>query len=699
MIKYHQAQKPRIDQLGNSPVRTRVLSVVQQNMLLYSVSSSTRTEFQLVSENGETATVIAFNKYMDIVDADLSSDFEIIVYTERIISKGTFKYVSVLCHIHSFSKLKVFEDNLPIASYFLPDNSYYQLLHIIGHKLMHFKLFKTGFNKFEIKVYREGLNITNCKKWFYSSQKEVFYAFSNNYLIAYKARQLNDGSEKSEKLKKYFYDNDNNSYLPEELALIPSTFSNHPYYRFSSGNVCVTRMANDDYGIVEQLYCGDDSCLTFMVSTVVSKFRKIVSVPRAQPDLPISFITHKTVVFAFVPNCFIALIDFSLKFPHITMMPRSFCDSIASPLTLNIGSSNYVVDLDNGEVYKCNVLLDNFPESLNYTDRTILSIFARLTTVLPNHIAIPQAIKSLPYDINCIQFFFKSIFTYANQIFPVSEINVSKNLKRRKTAFPQKSLSIGLLSMIKKSDQSKSHEEEDFQNLYMKNQITVNSNKLLSKLEKSSNSLSAHNINFNALLDDKFLKGVQSNHCIKLSEIALHTNISSSSHRLNPETIEYQKQNEASFKNKEILIEKIKDSIHDWESLSKISKPEDSSDGEVNELSEMKKFAVEIIASYESQNAHMPISPINIELCSEHARKICPATIRNQLMLNQLISTNAVNENEKSSINYWRERFGQTDNEKKPKMKVFYLQKNCHNGTFNQKPKIYDSRRIALRSI
>ena len=83
MFEFKEAPPPKLP--SQIKYSRRLISCVYPNdSILYSLVYSNRTEIQLVKANGETTTVIAFNSYMDIVSADLSSDFELVTYTERI---------------------------------------------------------------------------------------------------------------------------------------------------------------------------------------------------------------------------------------------------------------------------------------------------------------------------------------------------------------------------------------------------------------------------------------------------------------------------------------------------------------------------------------------------------------------------------------------------------------------------------------
>lgn len=667
MISYEIAQQqPKPSSQKNSILnssRVRVLGIIEdKRCILFSIATSKTTEIQLYNQYGISTTVIAFNKYMDIVAADISFDMEMILYTERIILSSStncikcskmnhlFKYESVLCSINSFSKLQVFDDFNPISSYFLPyvddnkftgnfnfyktsnqdyndiknqklsDNEYelmlqskkedssksYQFIHVIGDKVSHFRAtFKK--QKIHVRMIHNGINMNKCQKWVFSKQDLAFYSFNEGKFTAFNI--LNDSKRgPSINVDIHPYLSDPSSILPHELALKPSTLTNLPYFRFSSGISYIVKINNNgktDYGIIEQLYKGDDSFLSFTVATVCSNFKNTITVRGVQPDLPISFLSpgnNRNVVFVFIPNSFVTFVDFSFPTPHISMMPHIFCEALSvSQLVSTIdGSTNLIIDLRNGKIYESFIKIPSFPKSLHYTDRMILSIIAHLIATFPDQVSISSAIENLPSDISYIQFFFKSIFSVINQLMPTKSADND----------PIRSLPHHFDVPRTKSDSTKNV----YNNKLIKRQfphcnssfnLRTNDNKFhkveLMVPDDSINAMSSSSTS--SVFSDKSMsesnKSLSLNHSKSFSELTKMIVQKADFIRLIYDNIEYL----------------FKSGI----------------------MSEQSIFLIEAVAAFEAIYAKMPESLVFATPCSERALRFCPFIIRQSLAINSLI--------------------------------------------------------------
>lgn len=523
---YTEGRKPR-------NVRTRVLGFVHPKQVLYLVMTSHQTEILLVDEDGKSQTVLAFNRYIEIICADISYDFDLLIYTERIPNGTRFSFKSVMYHIHSFSDIKAFEDNSPITSFFLPDinnnssniaqsnltKKEYLFVNIIGNRIAYFRATFAN-KKLQIKQERLALNLTNCRSFFYNSSRNhrlicaitrnntaYFYSFGKNRyyyhtsykLTSYEAINFNKydlfnlsksnfvnsstnkssggfsifGFSKDKNKNNVKFENKEsitispetsvklmNAYatLPPELALLPSVPSNNPFFRFSNGNMYVIRLIplpssnsnlkslpdNDsieafstatttaptsfckDFAIIEQLYRGEEFPLAFTITIAEQSYSRLIEVPNVQPDVPINFLSYDNIVFAFVLNSFVAMIDFMVFPPSIYFLPR--CLSQGPPIDSNenhisdsqkaccdISSTtgSFTVDLESGEVYQIKISMDEIPDNLhlNFHDRKLLKIFATLIARLPNCVSFSSVINKLPMnEIGTLIYFFHAIF-------------------------------------------------------------------------------------------------------------------------------------------------------------------------------------------------------------------------------------------------------------------------------------------------
>lgn len=658
---------------SNNPSRVHVLGVIEdKKCILYSVATSKTTEIQLFNQYGISTTVIAFNKYMDIISADMSFDVEMLIYTERIIipspnnSKrnsnydNLFKYQTVLCSINSFSKLQVFNDYNPITSYFLPyieDNKFtsnfdfyktnnqsfndinnqkndalksYQFIHVIGDKVSHFRA-TIRKQKIYIKMINNGININKCQKWFFSKRDMTFYSFNEGKFSAYTI--LNDQKKgPTVVVDSFAYKNDSSSVLPDELALKPSTLTNLPCFRFSSGISYVVKINNGnkvDYGIIEQLYKGEESFLTFSVATIYGKFKNVVTVKGIQPDLPISFLTplsNYNAVFVFVPNCFISFVDFSYPNPHISMMPHIFNEtSFSSQIVSNIDPEiNFLSDLNSGKVFEVSLNIESFPKSLHFADRTILSIISRLVATFSAQVSITSAIESLPLDTSHVQFFFKSVFSIINQIFPAKNFQLIE--KSENYSFHESNNFFSKINLPRtESDPTNNiyfdelaKEDFPFSSSLKKNSTIINNKSKINKfdhqnrfykissktLDESSNSVSSSSSNY-SILSDK----------ISIDDKSKHLSMMQSKDYLELTNSVIEKSN---------FVKLIHDNIELLFSSGKIC--------------ETRIFLISISACFEAMRAKMPESSIFFNECSERSFRFCPLTIRQPFAINGLVN-------------------------------------------------------------
>ena len=394
------------DQRG---MRTRVLGILNPKQVLFLVAHVNRTEILLLDVDGKSRTVLEFNRYMDIVSADLSDDQELLAYTERIPNGGIkFKFRSVIFHIHSFGTLRDFENNSPITTFFLSCKKKYQLIHVIGRKIALFQV--DIINKhLKIQSLRFSGNGENCRSFFINSHlmcgltqsSALLFTFKNEFYSTIKSYKSEDGT-----------------ILPDDLAILPSTPQNWPFFRFSSGNMIVIKVLND-FAIIEQIYRGQDNPLYFSIKYCDKKYSKIIKVPNVDPSVPINFFHQDPLCFVFAANLFVIMIDFAIYPPSIFFLPKSLCSGSISYLTTT--SSNFTIDFESGELYHTEISLQNIPHSLNFDDKTIMKIFATFMSRIPSLISISNVLRLIPDNSLILLCFFQKLF----------EIGMSTDITKR----------------------------------------------------------------------------------------------------------------------------------------------------------------------------------------------------------------------------------------------------------------------------
>ena len=395
--------------------RVRIVGYFSSDQLLFLINSLTSTELYLISETGESTLVMSYRSFADIVYAQLSENQELLFFVERISKGKGFGFKSVLWHIHSLSQAEVFEGNNPIAGFFIPDgNEYencYQFVYIIGPKMVHLKIEFVN-KKIKTSRFRSGDNSLYCddlSRWFFSYKSPQYLVITRKKeLILYEFSE-NEGLQTN----RFPYEENPNALLPHELALMANIPMNIPTYKFSRGNMFCIPLGND-VGIVEQLYLGYSSTLTFAVATVVDKYYEIVSIPGVQPDVPINFISDGKIVFVFVVKSFAAFVDFTTSPPLTFQMPLRFAKGPLTDLSTNLGSSQIIVDLNTAEVFKAAFSIQAV-DDINLSNTSILSVIAVLCARLPYNIPIPAIIEKLSLydDGEILMYFFRCFFAAA----------------------------------------------------------------------------------------------------------------------------------------------------------------------------------------------------------------------------------------------------------------------------------------------
>ena len=372
--------------------RTRVVGSYSNEQLLFSVNTAQATEIYLVNKEGESTLVMSYRKFVDVVFAELSENQEMLFFVERFSKGSGFGFKAFLWHIHSLSQANVFEGNSPITGFFLPLDceNIYQLIYIIGTKISHIKIEIRG-KKIKISTVRGKNSIQNndVSKWFFTKHPLSLLITYKKNLTFY---EFNNNCET--KSSTYQYDENQDSILPPELALMPSIPRNLPVFKFSRGNMFSIQLGND-IGIVEQLYLGYNSTLTFGVSTVINKYYEIITLHGVPPDVPINYLSDGKIIFLFVVRSFAAFVDFTTSPPITFIAPPKFARGPLTDLSTNIGTNQILVDLNTSKVFEFSFSMQTIGDDIDFHDPSILSVIAVLCARLPYDINIPAVIDKI----------------------------------------------------------------------------------------------------------------------------------------------------------------------------------------------------------------------------------------------------------------------------------------------------------------
>lgn len=418
--------------------RYRVVGEYLNEGYLISVNTTTHTFIYLETVTNESTLVMSFKSYIDIITAELTDDQEFLFFTERIIENTKYKFRTTIWHIYSLSKQQIYEGQTPMIGYFLPRiATKYQIITINNQRIEQNEI---TFNDKKIKISskRGGILIKDATRWFFSRDpmylavfraKKLFemYKFDNHGKCSYETFPIHENKE---------------AIIPPELALYPTIPKNLIAFKFTRSNMYVFPFGND-IGIIEQIYQGFNSVLTFAISTIRTKYYEIIPITGIDPDYPISFIQNGKIVFLFVVNLLAAFVDFNTTPPVFFLLPTKFAYGPLSSLSTNLGTSKTIVDINDFKVYKCEFDMQHISKDIDLTDKSILSILAILSSRLPYDINIPLLLDKLSgqLDISLCMYFFEWFFAATLAI--CTSNKKSKSLKsKKKSSKAEKSLKI-----------------------------------------------------------------------------------------------------------------------------------------------------------------------------------------------------------------------------------------------------------------
>ncbi|EAX91468.1 hypothetical protein TVAG_276870 [Trichomonas vaginalis G3] len=354
MLKYVDVFRPaRLK--DEKSVRCRVLGATYDNKLLMLVNTTSQTSVEEVSSKGESTTVISFKKYIDIVSAHLSEDHELCHLTERIPSPKGFSFISTIYHIFGNAKSKEIQYDSPIDGFFLPGsaNGVYQMIHVIGNRLTHLKI-TISKRSVEMEKLRGGIHIPNLISYHFDYNLCTLIAIYSNdksvFMSVFNMLSQNFDSEPPIHVNVM-----QTSKLPHELALNPLSHLHLPYFH-NANNRFYVFSHNNKRCVIQQLFNGPETHLSFCVSTYPQVFNHIINAPNISSDVPLCFARFDSIVIVFVPNNYICAIDAFLTPPSITVLPKCLANSFCSICSSTLPLENNIVDLDTGSIF--NIELD-----------------------------------------------------------------------------------------------------------------------------------------------------------------------------------------------------------------------------------------------------------------------------------------------------------------------------------------------------
>ncbi|EAY20061.1 hypothetical protein TVAG_365690 [Trichomonas vaginalis G3] len=395
-------------------IRSRIIGELEGKKLLYSVNSSKQTSIELVKPDGDSITALSFNEYIDVVNADLSPDNEMIHITRRVTSNKGFGFISKVYHIHSQAKSRDFYSDKPIYAFFLPDskNTNYSLIHIVGNKISHIRAILTK-NSIDIEVYRGGINIPNVVSWTYHRSISLLIVLheikqQSIVLSEFNLHQVQNGSTVPIPIQV-----NPKSQLPHEVSLNPLSALHIPFFRCKTNRIFSTRHSSK-ICVIQQLFTSVDEPLSFSVCMYPHNFNTIITVPNTPSDLPIVYMQFGSLIFCFVVNCFICFIDISQNPPFISLQMNPYSAGPVSDCASHLPLRHHLVDISTGDVFQVKLTLAGYSTFVRSIDSSKIDLFAIICAKLQDPVSMAPvfALLELCGDPFIVIHFAQKLFRY-----------------------------------------------------------------------------------------------------------------------------------------------------------------------------------------------------------------------------------------------------------------------------------------------
>lgn len=373
-----------------SPLHSRSVRILgpAPNGLLVATYQKGSTSIQLIRRNS-AFTVISFKQNMDIINASLSEDNELIHVTERVMSRDRrIIFKSIIHSIHSFMQYHGDYYMEPIAGVFYgppkqlaggrSDCRYNLLIFSQGNSsLSHFAV-DVGSKKLVRKQMRSLPNV----RWFDVAQREALcYALQenrSNYVFS-EYQLTNDGLMLSKSFKIRVTES---AFLPSEFALMPNEDVKSPIYGSSHYKMYCTKHEKKLF-VFYQVF-NEDSFCSFSITELQSAYTEDVVIENVPPDIPICFLKFSTLVFIFAPNSFICVVDISQKVPLIKIFPKQFAALNCGVCAISLPLENHIIDIDSNQIYYVTVCFQSPQFFSQFMDSETYNVFALICSKLLN---------------------------------------------------------------------------------------------------------------------------------------------------------------------------------------------------------------------------------------------------------------------------------------------------------------------------
>jgi hypothetical protein len=385
------------------PVRgtQRILRSLPDSFLLASLSRDTTSI--LLLKDSRTTTVLSFKQNVDILNASLSDDNELIHVTERFTDASTRRicYRSAIYDVQGMGQTSELFYSFPLDGLFVGKPDHYHVILYLDSKILNFQVYRTR-KGIERKARATISNVIWMTYWPHSLSlvQETGKTFSLQFLEPSSTYAWATVATRRVPVQE-------SACLPWQMSLIPLNDYLLPIFRYSRYRFILAQH-HSKLCFIQQVFGRQYSELVFHISLTPTQFSEFVVIPGAAPDIPICSARFADLILLFAPHSFVCVIDLRSKRPGIAVLPKCFAPSECGLCAESLSRKNSLIDLDSGEAYQMKMSFQSLHLYEAQVDRKALAAFACLSQRLRDVEIIAQLLHFLETrgdHLDLIEFF------------------------------------------------------------------------------------------------------------------------------------------------------------------------------------------------------------------------------------------------------------------------------------------------------
>lgn len=313
--------------------------------MLFAVHTHYNTYIRYVGPDGSSMILYSFDTKRHFVNGSVSSDFRFLHLTEMVTQNGKSKYISVLYDIINTNvRSSEIQSEFSIKGEIKKTVQNVLILHI-GSNLNQYDICFNDKSMW-LRKSQNGISAKNVI-WFHYSQFWDEFSF------------LSRNSDKS--YLNHVKQNTDYQFQMKSIDFIDETQT------FYFGHYHKT------FIFIQHIYFTTSTSSQIHINFIPQNRNKVILLPSSLPNTHFNFIQYYSVIFAFIPNCIVLVID--LKDMTTILLPSSHSNMPVSN-TITVFSQGIICDNRNGTVYSTTIDLDSFQRFQTLEESKALALFA-----------------------------------------------------------------------------------------------------------------------------------------------------------------------------------------------------------------------------------------------------------------------------------------------------------------------------------